>query len=163
MGGTVLCPCQPVYLFPAAPLAPALSATLESAAKLPRTPPVTQTTHVPTRVSVPCCHLSSTSVSAPEDGQVRAASMRTAVSPVPVLTEEGAALCLVAATPVLVLPATKVHAALMTQMNVQTHPLPARMEARVSTPLALTSVSVKQGSRASTVRVHTSPAHLHPV
>lgn len=65
--------------------------------------------------------------------------MRTAVSPVPVPMEEGAALCLVAATPVHVFPATMVCAALMTQMNVQTHPLPARMKASVSTPLALTS------------------------
>lgn len=75
----------------------------------------------------------------PHDTKVHAVSMRTAVSPVPVLTEEDAALSLVAATPALVLPATKVHAALMTQMNVQTHPLPARMKACVSTPLALTS------------------------
>lgn len=64
--------------------------------------------------------------------------MRTLVSPVLVPMEEGAALSLVGATPVPVLLATKVLAALMTQMNVQTHPLHARMKACVLTPLAPT-------------------------
>ena len=65
--------------------------------------------------------------------------MKTAVSLAPVPTVEGAALCLAEATPVHVLLATKVLAVLMTQMNVQTHPLFAKMKASVSTPLAPTS------------------------
>lgn len=64
---------------------------------------------------------------------------RTLVSPVPVPTVEGAALNLVVATPVPVLLATKVLAALMIQMNVQTHPLCARIKACVLTPLVHTS------------------------
>lgn len=71
--------------------------------------------------------------------QVHAASTRTVVSPVPVPMVEGAALNLVVATPVPVLMATKVLAALMTQMNVQTRPLHARIKAFVLTPLAPTS------------------------
>lgn len=71
MEGTALCPCQLVYLYLAVPLAPALLASPDSTAKLPRTPRVTPTTPVPTGVSVPCCPSTSTSASAPEDGQVR--------------------------------------------------------------------------------------------
>lgn len=69
--------------------------------------------------------------------------MRTRVSPVPVPMEEGAALSLVVATPVPVLLATKVLAALMTQMNVQTHPPHVRMKACVLTPLAPTGEYIR--------------------
>lgn len=67
------------------------------------------------------------------------ASMRTAVSLVPVPMVANAALCQVVATHVPVLLATQVFAALTTQMNVQPHPLYARMKECVTTRLAPTS------------------------
>lgn len=71
MEGTAQFPCQLVYLYQAAPPAPALLASLDSTAKLPKIPHVTPTTPVPTKVSAPCCPSTSTSASVPEDGQVR--------------------------------------------------------------------------------------------
>lgn len=70
MEGTALCPCPPVSLYQAAPPAPALLATPDSTAKLPRTPRVTPTTPVPTEESAPCCPSTTTNASVPEDGQV---------------------------------------------------------------------------------------------
>lgn len=66
-------------------------------------------------------------------------SMRTAVSLAPVPMVANAALCQAAPTHVPVRLATQVFAASMIQMNVQPHPLFARMKESVSTPLALTS------------------------
>lgn len=160
MEGTALCPCLLVCLCQAAPSAPALLASPDNIAKHPRIPHVTQTTPVPTEVSALCYPLTNTSVNVPEDGQDHGVSMRTAVSLVPVPTVEGAALCLVVATCVPVLPATKVHAALMTQTNVKTHLPYARMRACVSTPLAPTSAPVPRDLRANTAKALTSLAHL---
>lgn len=70
MEGTALCPCRPACPYPAAPPAPALLASPERTAKLPRTPRVTPTTPVGTRASAPCCPWTSSSATAPEDGQV---------------------------------------------------------------------------------------------
>lgn len=150
-----------MYLYQAAPPAPALSATPDSTAKLPRTPPVTPTTPAPTKVSAPCCPSTNTSASVPEDGQDRSVNTRTAACLVPVPTVECAALHLVVATNVPALLATQVLAALMTQTNVLPHPLYARMKEYASTPLAPTSVPVPQDLLAETVKVHTSLAHPH--
>lgn len=68
--------------------------------------------------------------------------MRTAVYLVPVPTVGSAAVCLLVATRVPVLQATQALGALMTQMNVPPHPLYARMEENVSTPLAPTCKSL---------------------
>lgn len=70
MEGTALCPCRPACPYPAAPPAPALLASPERTAKLPRTPRVTPTTPVGTRASAPCSPWTSSSATAPEDGQV---------------------------------------------------------------------------------------------
>lgn len=120
-----------MYLYQAALPAPALLATPDSTAKLLRTPRATPTTPVPTEVSAPCCPSTNTRANVPEDGQDHVVSMRTAVSLVPVPMVANAALCQAVATGVPVLLATQVFAALMTQMNVQPHPLFARMEERV--------------------------------
>lgn len=161
MGETVQCPCQLVYLYQAVPPAPVPWDLPDNTAKLPRTLHVTQTTPAPTEVSAPCSPSTSTSASAPEDGQDRDVNMRTAVCLVPVPTVESAAVCPLVATYVPVLQATQVLDALMTQMNVPPHPPYARMEENASTPLAPTCVPVPQDLQADTVKAHISRALLH--
>lgn len=150
-----------MYLYQAAPLALAHLATLDSTAKLPRTPLVTPTTPVPTKVSVPCCPSTNTSASVPEDGQDHSVSMRTAAYLVPVPTVECAALSPVVATHAPVLQVTQVCGASMTPTNVLPHLLYARMKENASTPLDPTSVTVPRGLLAGTVKAHTSLAHPH--
>lgn len=131
-------------------------------AKLLRTPRVTPITPVLTEGLASSCLSTNTSATAAEDGQGHGVSRRTAVCPVPVLTEVRARPCQEAASDVPVLLATQVLAALMTQMNAKPHPSFVRMKACVSTPRAPTSATALLGSRVAIVRTRTSPVLPRP-
>lgn len=87
---------------------------------------------------------------------------KTSASPVRALMVAYAHLCLVVATNVPALPDTQAADALMTQMNVPSHPPSARTKANASTPWALTSVTVPLVLPVQTVRAPTFPVHRHP-